>query len=142
MNADWVKVLTDSYKEGFSDVEVCRELRITMKQFTSMYDKNDKFAELVDFGRMLSHAWWMEKARKNLNMRDFNTSLYVMVMKNRYGWAEKLEASQVDSSDLQSVRELRARLEKELPKLVKSLTPSLTDASLLDKTQDILHATS
>ena len=142
MNADWVKVLTDSYKEGFSDVEVCRELRITMKQFTSMYDKNDKFAELVDFGRMLSHAWWMEKARKNLNMRDFNTSLYVMVMKNRYGWAEKLEASQVDSSDVQSVRELRARLEKELPKLVKSLTPSLTDASLLDKTQDILHATS
>ena len=142
MNADWVKVLTDSYKEGFSDVEVCRELRITMKQFTSMYDKNDKFAELVDFGRMLSHAWWMEKARKNLNMRDFNTSLYVMVMKNRYGWAEKLEASQVDSSDIQSVRELRARLEKELPKLVKSLTPSLTDASLLDKTQDILHATS
>jgi len=142
MNADWVKVLTDSYKEGFSDVEVCRELRITMKQFTSMYDKNDKFAELVDFGRMLSHAWWMEKARKNLNMRDFNTSLYIMVMKNRYGWAEKLEASQVDSSDIQSVRELRARLEKELPKLVKSLTPSLTDASLLDKTQDILHATS
>jgi hypothetical protein len=140
-NIDWVRTLSDKYNEGYSDVEICREVGITVKQFSKLYESNDKFAELVDFGRTLSHAWWMEKARKNLNERTFNTSLYVMVMKNRYGWAEKLEATAVDPNDAQSVKELRARLEKELPRLVKELSPSLADSSLLDKVQEVMDAT-
>lgn len=142
MKTDWVTIITNGYKDGFSDVEVCRELRITAKQFNKLYSENDKFAEIVDFGRMLSHAWWMEKARKNLNDRAFNTSLYVMVMKNRYGWAEKLEASQIDPNDVQSVKELRAKLEKELPGLIKSLNPERTEAALLVETGKLLDATS
>lgn len=142
MNTDWLKIVTEAYQEGYSDVEVCRELRITLKQFSKLYTDNDKFAELIDFGRMLSHAWWMEKARRNLNDRAFNTSLYVMVMKNRYGWAEKLEAVAVDPNDAQSIKELRARLEKELPKLVKSLNPEFTEARLLTEVGNILDTTS
>ena len=140
MNAEWVKTLTECYKQGYSDVEVCRELRITLKQFNKAYSDNDAFAEIVDFGRMLSHAWWMEKARTNLSEKAFNTSLYVMVMKNRYGWADKVEASQVDNSSLSSVQELRQRLEKELPKLVKTLRPDLSDANLLEVLQEHAHA--
>jgi hypothetical protein len=63
-----------------------------------------------------------------------------MVMKNRYGWAEKVEASQVDNSSLSSVQELRQRLEKELPKLVKTLRPDLSDANLLEVLQEHAHA--
>lgn len=142
MKTDWVKKITDSYREGYSDVEVCRELGITNKQFNKLYSENDKFAEIVDFGRMLSHAWWMEKARKNLNDRTFNTSLYIIVMKNRYGWAEKIEAAALDATDAQSVKELKAKLEKELPKLMKSLNPELTDAKLLGEVSKVMNATS
>lgn len=131
MDDKWIKTITDRYADGYSDVEICKELRITTKQFNKLYSDNSKFAELIDFGRMLSHAWWMEKARTNLTERAFNSALYVMVMKNRYGWAEKLEASQTDSIDAQSLKNIKETLQRELPKILKTISPELQDAKLL-----------
>ena len=142
LNDNWLKLVTDKYSEGYSDVEICRELKITTKQFNKTYSDNSKFAELIDFGRMLSHAWWMEKARTNLTERSFNSALYVMVMKNRYGWAEKLEAAQVESTDAQTLKNIKEALQKELPKLLKTLNPDLQDSRLLLEASKVLDETS
>lgn len=142
MNDEYIRKITEGYKNGYSDVEVCESLGVTLKQYNSLYDSSDAFAQLVDYGRTVAHAWWMSKARSNLNERSFNTSLYIMVMKNRYGWADKIESSALDGSDQQSAKELKNRLEKELPKLLKQLRPELAEAELLGLTGVALNETS
>lgn len=130
-STNWADVVVKFYNEGYSDVEVCKELKVTLKQFKKLYAENDKFAEIIDFGRTLAHAWWMSKARGNLNSRDFNTSLFVMVMKNQYSWADKVETTTA-SDDGATSADMRDKLLLELPGLLKRLRPDLSESKLLE----------
>lgn len=131
---DWVSKMTSSYKEGMSDVEVCREIDITMKTFNEMYHENEGFKKLVDYGRMLSNAWWMEQGRKNLWNREFSTSLWNFNMKNRFGWADKTEVNNtMEDNPNMNLDDLRMRLHKAIPKVLKQYAPELSDAALLMK---------
>lgn len=131
---NWTELVTDSYKSGMSDVEVCRELDITLKTFNELYQENEGFRKLIDHGRMLSTAWWMEQGRKNLWNKDFVTPLWTFNMKNRFGWADKTEVKN-DGMDNEHVNldDLRTRLHKALPKVLKQYAPELNDARLLEK---------
>lgn len=131
----WIKPLIDGYKNGYSDVEVCRELDITLKVFNLMYQENEGFRKLVDYGRMMQQAWWMEQGRKNLWNKDFSVSLWNFNMKNRFGWADKTETKNSDADGAGSVNidDLRTRMAKALPKLIKQFEPELADARLLEQ---------
>lgn len=132
---EWIKKITDSYAAGMSDIEVCRELDITMKTFSETYEENEGFRKLVDHGRMLSNAWWMEQGRKNLWNKEFVTPLWTFNMKNRFGWADKTEVNKNgEQLDLNTnLDDLRTKLHKALPKLLKNYAPELADAKLLQK---------
>lgn len=131
----WLKTITEGYTAGYSDIEICKDLKITWKQFEKIYDGNDSFAELIDFGRMLSHAWWMSKARTNLNDRTFNTPLFIMKMKNTYGWSDKVEALNT-TNNTESLEDMRAKLEREMPGLLKRLRPELQDSKIVEMFPD------
>lgn len=131
---DWLKPLLSGYAEGMSDVEVCRELKITMKTFNEQYQSSEAFRKLVDYGRMTSHAWWMAAGRKNITNREFVVPLWTFNMKNRFGWADKTE--QVSSAELEgpaNLDDLRSKLQKALPKLLKQFGPELADARMLEQ---------
>lgn len=130
----FVEKITDGYKVGMSDVEVCRELDITMKTFNEMYETNEGFQKLVNHGRMLSNAWWMEQGRKNLWNRDFSVTLWNFNMKNRFGWADKSEVTaQGDGDKMLNLDDLRSKLHKALPKIIKTYGPELADSKLLEQ---------
>lgn len=128
----WLKTITEGYTAGYSDIEICKELKVTWKQFEKIYEANTAFAELVDYGRMLAHAWWMSKARINLNDRTFNTPLFIMKMKNTYGWADKMEALNTHNASTDSLEDMRAKLEREMPGLLKRLRPELQDSKIVE----------
>jgi hypothetical protein len=50
----------------------------------------------------MSHAWWESQGRINLKTKGFNTSLWTINMKNRFGWSEKTEQSltQIDFENM------------------------------------------
>jgi hypothetical protein len=127
----WLDKLIAAYQEGCSDVEVCSRLKITQSHFKTMYDENPKVRELVDFGRSLSYAWWMEQARLGLYNKTLNVNLWQFVMKNRFGWADKIETTNGIPDDLANLDAVRAELESKLPGLLKALRPGLTDAAIL-----------
>jgi hypothetical protein len=130
---EWLKPLLSGYAEGMSDVEVCRELKITMKTFNEQYANSEGFRKLVDYGRMTSHAWWMAAGRKNLSNRDFVVPLWTFNMKNRFGWADKTEAIRSDELDgPTNLDNLRQQLQKALPRILKQFGPELADAKLLE----------
>lgn len=127
----WTEVLKEEYENGASDVEVCKALRITTGRFEEMMKEDPRFKKLVQYGRTLSQAWWMEKARTALYNKSFNSGMWAMVMKNRFGWSEKA-AGETDVPDNQrNMEEVRAQMAKILPKILKEFSPELTDAALL-----------
>lgn len=125
-STDWDRVLA-LYEEGASDVEIAKELGVTKASFDKMYAEVPAFTAFVDKGRTLSQAWWMTTLRSNLMNKEFNTSLFNFAMKNRFGWADKVETTSQDGENL-NVDQLRtefkalvAKLEKSDPSLARTL---------------------
>lgn len=130
---DWVTKVRELYDEGATDVEVMKELKWTEKQFSEYYSTSEGFKALVDFGRLSAKAWWMQKGRKNLENRSFNTPLYAIYMKNNFGWSEKQETTgNTKPVEMMSADELKQEWQKNLPLMAKYLkTEGMTDAKVL-----------
>ena len=128
----WAQELIHYYSEGYSDAEVAAELKITLREYHRQIQENSTFAQLVDYGRTLSLAHWEGLARKNVSNRNFNTSLYNFYMKNRHGWADKVESttSLTDVSSM-DVDTLRQEAREKVAKFIDKHSPELTDVKKL-----------
>lgn len=116
----WAEILKSEYEQGADDVEVCSAIGLSRKDFDNYYQNNETFKELVDLGRLASAAWWRSIARKNMFNKSFNTNVWSFTMKNRFGWAEKSETTQVDVPlNQKSEEELRSELLAKAPELLK-----------------------
>lgn len=124
----WSKRIQDMYTEGASDAEVAADLGITLKEFYNQYNNHDALRQLVDFGRTLSQAHWEGLARKNIQNKTFNSSLYAFYMKNKFAWADKTETVNSNENLNTNLDELRLSVSKEVEKFVRRYTPELTDA--------------
>lgn len=124
----WAKELIDNYREGFSDAEVAAAMNITIKQFHAQLAENPSFATLVEHGRTLATAFWEGLARKNVGNKNFNTSLYNFYMKNKYGWADKMETSSTNENTNISLDQLKEEINRKIKKLTDQNIPQLADA--------------
>lgn len=127
----WIDLVIQTYMDGGSDVEVCKAIKTTPQKFNQKYKEDQKFAELVDYGRMLSTAWWMEQARFAIKDKTFNTAMWQFVMKNRFGWADKTENLERLPDHMTDLDSLKAKLNEVLPGIIKQLNPNVMDATLL-----------
>lgn len=84
-------LIEQAYSEGASDVEVCKILKIRQRDFEQKYQTNQAFREIVDIGRMMRRAYWMEQGRLNMQNPKFNRNIWLDFMKNEFGWADKSE---------------------------------------------------
>jgi hypothetical protein len=116
---DLMKRVVEAYSEGAGDVEIARLLGITRRRFDELCAENESFAELVERGRTLAEAWWYEMARKGLFMEKFNSTLLAFNMKNRYGWADKVEMGEKNSEGPLNQDQLRSELQSALRKIGK-----------------------
>lgn len=112
--------LTDAYGEGASDVEIARLMGITISKFYTFYEQNPAFTDFIDAGRTLAQAWWYEQSRKGLWHKGFNTPLYNFVMKNRYGWADKIESADTTDKDPINADALKAQVSIAMNRLAET----------------------
>lgn len=127
-SSEWARKLTDYYAQGYSDAEVAAELKITIKDFNKHLAENPGFSKLVNFGRTLSTAFWEGLARKNIANKQFNTPLYNFYMKNKYGWADKIETSNTNDNTNMNMDALKAELARKLKKLTDDNSFDITEA--------------
>ena len=116
-SSEWARKLIGYYEAGYSDAEVAAELKITIKEFNKQLAENPGFNKLVQFGRTLSTAFWEGLARKNIVNKQFNTPLYNFYMKNKYGWADKIETNNSNDNTNMNMDALKAELARKLKKL-------------------------
>ena len=131
MNNDWAKTLIALYSDGYSDAEVAAEMKVTIKEYYKQTAENIAFQKLVEFGRTLSMAFWEGQARKNLTNKTFNSSLYSFYMKNKFGWAEKVESKSENENVNTDLDSLRNQVMTEVAKLLKQNSPEISDAQRL-----------
>lgn len=124
----WADDLIENYRQGFSDAEVAAAMNITIKQFYAQLAENPSFSKLVEHGRTLATAFWEGLARKNVNNKNFNTSLYNFYMKNKYGWADKMETSNTTENTNINLDDLKAEINRKLKRLKDQNLPELADA--------------
>jgi hypothetical protein len=90
---DWEEVLLGMYAEGASDIEIMRQIWDWRGSFSKdlwerWIKEEVKFKEVIEAGKILSQAWWEMNGRKNIGNKGFNSVLWYMNMKNRFGWAD------------------------------------------------------
>ncbi len=78
-------------RDGASIEEVAVELGVALSTLYLWREKHPEFSEAIKRGEAVSRAWWIKRGRINLENRDFNSTLWYMNMKNRHGWADKVE---------------------------------------------------
>lgn len=118
------------YAAGGSDIEVAVLLGLTRKGFYQLIEDEPDFAKLVDKGRALAEAWWYEQGRLALNKEKFQTALYNFQMKNRYGWADKIDTGEKSSDQPQNLDEATAEFQRMLKRVAKKNPEWLSDLNL------------
>lgn len=130
-NQNWSQNVIDLYTQGGSDAEVAASLRVTIKVFYKQMEDNPAFRELVEFGRTLSQAWWESQFRKNVANKNFNATLLTFYMKNKHGWADKVDSTSTTDNTNVNLDDLRTRALSEVTKFIKKHQPELTDAQMV-----------
>ena len=118
------------YAEGGSDIEVATLLGLTRSEFYKLIDDSPDFAKLVDKGRAVAEAWWYAQGRLALRADKFNTALYNFAMKNRYGWADKVEQGDKSSDGPLNIDQAMAELQKAMKRIAKTNPEWLSGANL------------
>jgi len=128
---DWRKTVLALYNAGASDREVMVELELSPGKWQTLMSDlvESDFPEVVEYGRLLAHAWWERLGRTMLHEKSFNTALWTIQMKNRFGWSEKTEQSMTNidlsNQDSDSVqREIERLLQRYKEGRAKSVIES------------------
>lgn len=129
---DWAETLIREYEEGADDIEVMAALNMSRTDFHNFYESAPVFRELVDIGRMKSSAYLRKIARKNMFNKAMNVPLWIFVMKNREGWAEKSEVVSDVPNQQKSLDEMRTQILAQLPDVVKKLGADKKLSDLID----------
>ena len=89
---DWSAQIRKLYAEGGCDIEMHALLsqwrgRHSVELFEAWLQREEEFAEIVQYGRLQAKAHWLREGRTSINKPAFNVAAYQMQMFNRYGWA-------------------------------------------------------
>lgn len=124
------EALIEAYSDGAGDIEIARLLKITKKKFYALIEESPAFAEFVERGRTLSEAWWYERGRTALFDKTLNVALYNFIMKNRFGWADKIDTSTAISDETLNKDQLQQELKNAIKRLSKKNPELLSGANL------------
>ncbi len=110
--------LIELMKEGASLTEVICELDISHETLMDWRNSdspryNEDFSEAIKKGLAYSQKWWETHARKQLENPKFNSTLWYMNMKNRFGWRDKHEHSGDQSAPIKIVTNFPQTFEDE-----------------------------
>lgn len=81
------------FRDGSSIAEIAYELDVAKSTIYEWIDKNEEFSNAMKKGKDISEGWWCKKGRVNIDNKDFNSTLWYMNMKNRFGWSDKQEST-------------------------------------------------
>ena len=80
-------------RQGASLEELAYDLDVHTDTVVEWSNVHEDFSVAIKEGRSFAKGWWLKKGREHIENKEFNSTLWYMNMKNRYGWADKHETS-------------------------------------------------
>lgn len=113
-----IQRLVELYENGASDVEVCADLKYPWREFEKRLNNDDAFKQLVEYGRLAAKAWFLRQGRLGVKDKSMNFPVWFAMMKNRYGWSDKVDMNNTESKpmDQMSNEELEQAMTDRLKK--------------------------
>lgn len=97
----WEDYCIDLASQGASDVELRDYLDISNDLWYRFLKEEPRFSETINRCAQKCQVWWEKNGRLNLASKDFNSTLWYMNMKNRFGWKDKQEVDNKGGITLQ-----------------------------------------
>ena len=85
----WGAKILKLAQEGASEVEWRVKLSISQDLYYRLLKEEDEFSITIKKAKEICEAWWLKQGRMNLKESKFQTVLWYMNMKNRFGWRDK-----------------------------------------------------
>ncbi len=80
---NWKDKIRAVLSEGGTVVEARRAIDLNRYRHDQLM-KIDEYRDIIEEGQDLAFIWWTTEAKKNLNNRNFNNSLFNTQMRNRF----------------------------------------------------------
>jgi len=89
---------------GGSKVEVAVDLGINRDTLYAWCKEHPEFSDTIKRGEDLSQSWWERQGRTSLKDKEFNATLWIMNMKNRFRaeWSDKTEVNHTGKVEISS----------------------------------------
>ena len=89
----WREGLGEIYRSGGTDTEARAEIRRHGPKCAVgtwyKWMEQEGFREFIEEMRVEAQAWWERHGREHLEDKSWNSTLWYMNMKNRYGWTDR-----------------------------------------------------
>jgi len=115
--AEYCETVVQLMAKGWSKEEVCYNIEdgglgVCYQTFLNWQDQHEEFKEAVREGDRASSAWWNRTGRTAVlgGIDGFNATAWIFNMKNRFGWADKVEQKTDHSSTDGSMSPTRIEL--------------------------------
>jgi len=82
------ELLIALFCEGYDIEAFSFAAEINQLTFFRWVKRHEEFKEAYSYAREYAKLWWMNRARMKLEDREFNTTLWSMIMRNRFGFTE------------------------------------------------------
>lgn len=99
--ANWKELVFNFAASGLSKEEIYLQFyRKHNSWFDDLYERDLEFSAVIKKAENLCKGWWIEQSRKSLKRQYYQSALWYMNMKNRFGWKDKtdIEHSMSDST--------------------------------------------
>ena len=81
---DYCYKIVDMMRQGMSIIEASVRLNVHPDTVYEWAKVHPEFADAMEMGRRVSQAWWEEKARMNIESKEFNSKLWEYNVRCRF----------------------------------------------------------
>lgn len=105
---NWKEIIFDWSCQGWSETEIRAGLSSPKGKFHeglwyALQEREEEFSQAIKIAKTLRQAWWERQGRENLKADKFQTGLWYACMKNMFGYRDKIEVQEDDSTKEQEL---------------------------------------
>lgn len=87
---NWKEIVIELSAQGKAECQIRAALcGINISLWYALEKREKEFAETLKKAKYLCKAWWIDQGQQGLTTVGFQTGLWSMNMKNRFGWSDK-----------------------------------------------------
>ncbi|MEI6529714.1 MAG: hypothetical protein WCN88_04980 [Candidatus Falkowbacteria bacterium] len=132
-------LLLKMLSQGNSRAMFCAEVKIAARTFNDWLEKYPEFLDAYETGMVDAQAYWEKMAVDNMGAPNFNYSLWLAIMRDRFNYSEH---KKFKFKGINTVKAATARCLSEAPSFDKNQHPLMwvSDAPAIDKNQNPLES--